>query len=587
MLTLKNFELQVSSTIIQRGRQYFEDGAVIDLEETDNNYWQAEVAGTSTYSIEIKLGNKNKIEDYSCDCPYDGDTCKHVVAVLFLLKEELSGKIARAKKANQPDFKKLLQKINVEEYQEFILAHATKDKNFKSVFELWFAHKDERIDTAKKYTDLIKIIIRKHASEGFIDYRATYSLTNEIKKLVAKGDALLAKKNFREAFTLARAVLKQVTELIEYSDDSNGNIGDAIFSIIQLIENISLAKEPTIELKEQIFSFLQTELSNQLYFDYGDFGYEMITVYQSLAELLKKEKEFLQYVDTQIAKYIAGKRDFRKDYFLVRKIEFLKAIGKEGEIRKLIQQNLDVVEIRKGEVESAINKKDFLMAKKLIAGGIKIAEKEKHPGIVSDWEEELLRVAIIEKDKETIRFYTKRFAFDRWFNRDYYIQWKKTFTNTEWRTVIEKYIEDKITEINKQHQNNKSKLWYSPDALFLDALAPIYIEEKYWDRLLILVCKETELDRILQYHDHLSKHYPTELVDLYIPAFERKGDIAGNRVEYANLAGKMKRVIKSIPAGKEKIIGVAKMLSMKYPRRPAMIQELNKVIILEKGKSEQ
>lgn len=73
--------------------------------------------------------------------------------------------------------------------------------------------------------------------------------------MVAKGDALLAKKNFREAFTLARAVLKQVIELVEYSDDSNGNIGDAIFSIIQLIGNISLAKEPTIELKDKYFHF--------------------------------------------------------------------------------------------------------------------------------------------------------------------------------------------------------------------------------------------------------------------------------------------------------------------------------------------
>ncbi|WPQ63819.1 SWIM zinc finger family protein [Chitinophaga sancti] len=134
MLTLKNFELQIGSVIIQRGRQYYEDGAVIDLEETDNNYWQAEVAGSTTYFVEIKLGNKNKIEDYSCDCPYDGDTCKHVVAVLFLLKEELSNTIVSAKRATQPDFKKLLQKINIEEYKEFILTHATKDKNFKSAF---------------------------------------------------------------------------------------------------------------------------------------------------------------------------------------------------------------------------------------------------------------------------------------------------------------------------------------------------------------------------------------------------------------------------------------------------------------------
>lgn len=61
MLTLKNFELQIDSVIIQRGRQYYEDGAVSDLEETDNNYWRAEVTGSTAYFVEIKLGNKNKI----------------------------------------------------------------------------------------------------------------------------------------------------------------------------------------------------------------------------------------------------------------------------------------------------------------------------------------------------------------------------------------------------------------------------------------------------------------------------------------------------------------------------------------------
>ncbi|WP_217603626.1 SWIM zinc finger domain-containing protein [Chitinophaga sp. GbtcB8] len=581
MLTLKNFEIQLNETILKRGKQYYEDGAVTDLEETGKNIWQAKVMGSATYTVEIKFINKNKIEDHSCDCPYDGGTCKHIAAVLFRLKEALTN--TKTKQPGKPDFKTLLQKISLEEYQEFMLAHAAKDKNFRSVFELWFAHKDSRIDTGKKHTDLIKSIIRKNTTQGYIDYRAAYSLANEINKLLDRGDDLILKHNFRDAFILARAALKEVIELVAYSDDSTGSIGDIISRVIQLIENAAEAKGAAIALKEQIFVFIHTELGNQIYFDYGDFGYEMINIYQRLAIQLNKEETFLNYLDARLTKLSAEEHAYKKNAFLVLKIGFLKAIGKANEIATLVQQNLDIVEIRQGEVDSAIDKKDFPLAKKLIAEGIKIAKQKGHPGVVSEWEKELLRIAVLEEDKETIRHYTKYFAFDRWFNRDYYIQWRKTFTTPEWKEVIEKYIEEKINQIDKQYQKNKGKVWYSPDLLLLDSLAPIYVEEKYWDRLLALISKEADLDRILQYHNYLVKEYPLELLAIYLPAFERKGDTAGNRGEYTNLAGKMKTIIKSIPEGKEKIIAIARNLNQKYPRRPAMVEELNKVIAMDKG----
>jgi len=581
MLTLKNFELQLNETILNRGKQYYEDGAVTDLEETGKNIWHAEVAGSTTYTVEIKLINKNKIEEYSCDCPYDGDMCKHVTAVLFLLKEELVNAPIRTKQPGKTDFKTLLQKISLEEYQEFILTHADKDKNFKSAFELWFADKDSRIDAGKKYTDLIKSIIRKNTIQGYVDYRAASSLANEINKLLDRGDDLILKHNFRDAFILARAALKEVIELVTYSDDSTGSIGDTINRIMHLIENAAQAKGAAIALKEQIFSFIQTELGNQVYFDYGDFGYEMINIYQHLAIQLNKEEAFLSYIDARLTKLSTEEHAYRKNAFLVLKTGFLKAIGKADEIAELVQQNMDIVEIRQGEVDSAIDKKDFSLAKKLIAEGIKIARQKGHPGVVSEWEKELLRIAVLEEDQETIRHYTKYFAFDRWFNRDYYIQWRETFTAAEWTEVIEKHIAEKINQIEEQYQKNKGKVWYSPDVLLLDALAPIYVEEKYWDRLLALLSKDADLDRILQYHNYLVKEYPSELLAIYLPAFEQKGNTAGNRGDYANLAGKMKAVIKSIPEGKEKIIAVAKNLNQKYPRRPAMVQELNKIIAMD------
>lgn len=578
MLTLQNFELRLNQTILKRGKQYYENGAVTDLEETGKSIWQAEVIGSATYTVEIKLINKNTIEDHSCDCPYDGGTCKHFAAVLFRLKEALTN--TKAEQPERSGFKTLLQKISLEEYQEFILAHAAKDKNFRSVFELWFADKDSRIDTGKKYTDLIKSIIRKNTTEGYIGYQAAYSLVNEINKLLDRGDDLILKGNFQDAFILARSALKEVIELVAYNDDSNESIGDLISRVIQLIGNVAAAQGAEITLKEQIFTFIQTELGNHLYFDYGDFGYEMINVYQRLAIRLNKEEAFLNYINARIAKHSAESHSHEKIAFLVLKIGFLKAIGKVDEAAELIQQNLEIVEIRQAEVDSAINKKAFPLAKKLITEGIEIAKQKEHPWIVSEWEKELLRIATLEEDKETIRHYAKHFTFDRRFNRDYYIQWRKTFTATEWKEVIEKYIEEQTDQIEQQYQINKGILWYSSDLILLDALAPVYVEEKYWDRLLALVSKETDLDRILQYHDHLVKEYPSELLALYLPAFERKGHTAGNRGEYAKLAGKMKMVMKSIPQGKEKIIAVARNLKQQYPRRPAMIEELNKVIIM-------
>jgi hypothetical protein len=68
------------------------------------------------------------------------------------------------------------------------------------------------------------------------------------------------------------------------------------------------------------------------------------------------------------------------------------------------------------------------------------------------------------------------------------------------------------------------------------------------------------------------------LIEIYLPAFERKADRCNSRSEYEELAGKMKMVIKDIPVEKSKIITLAKKLKQKYLRRPAMIEELDKIV---------
>lgn len=87
-LTLRNFERHVSNTILQRGFDYYDEGAIVDIRE-NKGHWTAEVEGSDRYDVSLTIKNKDEIVDYFCDCPYDGEICKHLVAVFFEVRARM------------------------------------------------------------------------------------------------------------------------------------------------------------------------------------------------------------------------------------------------------------------------------------------------------------------------------------------------------------------------------------------------------------------------------------------------------------------------------------------------------------------
>ncbi|WP_181305859.1 SWIM zinc finger domain-containing protein [Rufibacter sp. XAAS-G3-1] len=580
MLTLQNFETQTPPSILQRGQQYYSAQAVTMLEETDAQVWQAEVEGTELYQVELKLGKKGEVKEYFCDCPYDGDLCKHVVAVLYAVRAE-SKKPTKApptEKRGRNVFEHLLKTITVAEYQDFVRQYAAKNKGFKSDFELHFADKDDRIDVAKKYAEVLKKAIRQHSDPGYISYRGANGVAKEVGKLLAMGHQNITRQNFVDAFALAKAVLKEMLEVVKYADDSSGKLSDTLYDTTELLASIAQAPQAATDLKQEIYAFLLQELNHPDYFNYDDFGYELYDILSGLALLLQKSDEFLNYLDNQISRLTGRYDDYQKEFFLTRKVTFLASIGRPEEAEAQQQQHLEVVAIRKAQVEKAISNKEYAGAKKLLADGISLAESKGHPGTVMEWEKQLLRIAYLEQDTPTIRRLARQFAFDSWFNSDYYQQWKATFPPDEWEKTIEKYISDTIKEITQTWEKQKSGYWRPAHPPLLPKLGQVYIQEKYWDRLLALVQKENSLDATLAYHPYLAPHYPSELLRLYLPAFEAYGQKANGRSEYASLARKMEQVMENLPEGKEKIKAVAQRLKEQFPRRPAMLEELERVL---------
>src|SRR5438270_10802195 len=134
MLTLSNFEKQINETVLKRGKNYYEQGMVVELEESADNLWQAEVEGSENYSVEITLlNNKKGINNYSCTCPFEGAICKHVVATLFAIREEIKNVSPDVTATNKKIiFTGLVKKIRLKELQQFIAAYALKNKDFKT-----------------------------------------------------------------------------------------------------------------------------------------------------------------------------------------------------------------------------------------------------------------------------------------------------------------------------------------------------------------------------------------------------------------------------------------------------------------------
>src|SRR5690606_24671227 len=240
----------------------------------------------------------------------------------------------------------------------------------------------------------------------------------------------------------------------------------------------------------------------------------------------------------------------------------------------LMEQQIHLPKVRKILVEKAIEDQRLEEAKKLLAEGIRLAEEAQHPGTVRDWEETLLRIAETEKDITMVRFFSEKFAFGRSFNSSYYQQWKNTYSTKEWPAIIEK----KILAIQKNFPKDKQRMEWGNDYRALYELGPIYVEEKMYDRLLGLVERQTHLNTILGYHEHLYKVYPAELMKLYQPLLDKEAESANDRSAYRRFLEIVLSIYKDIPTGRQTLKAQMLQWKMVYRNRPAMMDELNKVL---------
>lgn len=556
-MKLSNFENNINATILQRGKSYYEMELVETLEEISRDEWEAQVEGTELYTVDVALDG-NTIVDHYCDCPYDGGTCKHEVAVFYAL--QAIKKTNHGKSPKRTPIKKkielILGKISKDELKNYIQNTVLSNKKQRDHFLIHFDHLLGESADPEKYRQMVKGIINNYSGQyGFIDYRAASGVCNELSNLLDQAEAAL-KHSPELAFTICRVVIEALPDMAESMDDSGGESGSVLEEAVEIIlAYLQLVDED--ELEPAFQWCMQTYLNNNLS-DYGYDDVDRLFDYFCTADSIYKD-QLLNVID----KKIASTGEYGKEYLLSTKSDLYKMWGNQAASRKIIMDNLDEPRFRQILVNENLDANNPTEAIKLIKQGIKVAERKGHPGTVSDWQKKLLDIAKQQNNREEIAHWTKILLFNR-FSLDYYRLYKQS--SKDW---------------DKDYQELLKKMnGYS------DYVAQIYAEENDHHSLFTLIKGEIErpigygrsfsrLGLLRKFMGKLIPHYPDEILDLYSHDIYQQAKTTGRSV-YNGIANDLKDM-KKLAGGKERVKTIISDFQQKYKNRPAMQEILGRL----------
>jgi len=565
-MNLNNFEDYVSETIIERGLDYYHDLAVEDLQGMENGQWFAIVEGTQDYQVDVRLDETDEILKYRCTCPYKGEICKHVVAVLYEIRE-VSEENERNNASANTEWKKLIQEVPEKDLRAFLTEYAAKDRTFRNYLSIRFSDYTDG-DIREKYQELVSHIFKTSQDDDFGFVLDLSELIDKINPLFSKAEEYLKNNNPEAAFAIASAIAPECINIMDFVDDSNGELAEAIDHSFNITDKILKSGAPAV-LKREVFDWLLSQARNRDYDDYGcaDYLEPLIVEHASSSGSIEKVLEFIDDKLSNIKEHNALLVNIRKSRYLQFKVDLLIESGEQEKADQIINDNLHLSDLRQIVVDRQRKKGNVEQTIGLIKEGLEIAEREDLPGVVINWKEQLLNIYQEQKDTANIR----KWALDLFFDSHrepmkYYKIYKNTFNSEEWINERNRIVQQLLEE--EKAPPRFGSYGYT-------SLTRVYIEEKMWDELFRWVKASPNIRMLNEYLLYLKNDYASELLPLYRKAIIMEAEKASKRNEYKALTYYLKKM-EDIPGGKGQVPELARELLRKHSNRPAMKDEFKK-----------
>ena len=580
-ITLDNFENHVPFKIWQRGMDYYDDNAVIDLEEVSPGEWVATVEGTVDYEVELSL-NGREVESWSCDCPYDGgDICKHVVAVVLdvrnrMRKQNVSAFSAKKNLAivtkPQPkvvSLEELMKRAKAEDYLYFVQEKIRFNQELKEELTAFLKAKytsaDER-DYGKEVEDIFKTSHSSARGYGrwnrYDDFETInwdkvftkiHHLFSDVGSLMESGIATPAIEVSVRFFQLLG---KHYDDSLMYDYDSKVCIVCEVAAglVEKASRHASVPADKKVELLEDLCKLSAYEVyRNYEYCDMNDLMMQVNVNVQSPEDALKLLDRILKERESSYDLY----------KYVNEKIDILQGLNRNDEIRKLVNKYLYLPEIREQEVDRLIGGKLYKEALQMLDEGIRLAKEEDHRGTELRWVQKKTGIYELMDDTSSLIACNRLMFVSNGGRMEYYHKLKRLIDTSEWHIFLTKMIED-TKKVSYGIQ------WVLPD---------IYVEEKDFEQLYTFIYNASHINRlelVQRYGLQLPSSYASSLLAIFVIDIRDYAERNMGRNYYMRVA-EMLHFMKRFKGGETVVKELLSEFRDKYKRRPAMMDELRRL----------
>lgn len=537
--------------IVDRGYNLFLDDAVQGLEEVGEGYY-ALVSGSQVYQVEIDLEHGQLVSMW-CECPHaqEMNHCKHMAAVLFAISE-LEGQPAVEGKGQS--LAQLLDKLTVEQLRAFVLELAREDRELVNRIQLRFSTQltSQQVENVKKEIRDLGLPFEDRRM-GYIEYRQTRDYERAVEKAMHQYlQPLLDRCEYESFLAVSDAFYHQICQ--QELDDSNGTTGSLLYRLAGYWQHL-LTVAPD-KIAQELLDWCLGQLS----------GYEVAEdLLMEFVEMEFQEETFLEqkltYFQTTLQAIEEGDMaswswKFHRDRFALLCYRLLVQLdSSEADLLTFQANHWEVAGLRKLAIAQAVANQQLDRAVHLLQESKRLDAQFR--GLVSDYSQQLRDIYRSQGQDDKVReellemiFYTGDTDLELIEElRDY-------VSREEWQSYLDDLLED------GRFQSQQLKLLQLADRPqeLLDR-----ITASYWF-----------LENLDRFEDYLSEKLPEQLRDAYAQALCQQMDVASSRSRYRQLAGYLVKIA-GLPDGKVVSASLRTSWKVQYPRRKAMIEELDAV----------
>ena len=350
----EDIKILVDSVIHARGKEYYEEGLVQSL-ETEGNKIIAEVKGNSIYDVEISL-KEGRLQGI-CSCPYDGETCKHTIAVLYQWIHRNDAKNTEnnvlIKKA--PAFESYLEKFSKKELISILSELSRAHKEVKHDLSLRMAASSKEPNEGNIATILNHF--NRELRENNLDY---YQLPYVLRSLERIKESIKHASPAVRQRLLDYFVDKTTKAYEDGADDSSGNLGEFISECIEELGKAIVEQNLSFEKKKEVLKkYLEAMINDEYSFDEN---------YAELILNVAEQPSDYDFLIAEIKVMIEKTKDkYCRDGLREFLIEVYKKSRREKEYLREIENNLEYG-------EDYMRLADFWKEKRDVKRAIEIAQ---------------------------------------------------------------------------------------------------------------------------------------------------------------------------------------------------------------------